>query len=77
MSLTHYSDEYQIKVLRDELSLARDKVADLRAVLNEIADLASWHYDPEADERNESPEDMAAHVNGLIVRKALAAIGDK
>ena len=38
----------------------------LRLLLATIADLVSWHMDTEADPENESPEDMTAHVNGLV-----------
>ncbi len=40
----------------------------LRAALAEIRALAAEHYDPDADPEDESPYDMAAHINGLIVR---------
>lgn len=43
-----------------------DEVERLRAVLESVADLASWHSDDEADPENQSPEDMVAHINGLI-----------
>ena len=52
-----------------------DLIVELRShnsalrALDEIRDLASWHYDPEANEDDLSPADMVAHVNGLIVRK--------
>jgi len=36
--------------------------------LRDIEDLAAWHYDPEADPLDTSPEDKVAHVNGLIVQ---------
>jgi len=42
--------------------------------LEQIADLASWHCDLDADPNDESPEDMVAHVNGLIVRLCREAI---
>lgn len=37
------------------------------AVLNGIKLLASWHYDPEANFNNLSPDDQVAHVNARIV----------
>ena len=40
----------------------------LQSTLAEIEALASWHCDEDADPLDTSPEDQAAHVNGLIVR---------
>ena len=37
------------------------------AVLNGIKLLASWHYDPEADFGDLSPDDQVAHINARIV----------
>jgi hypothetical protein len=37
------------------------------AVLNGIKLLASWHYDPEANFDDVSPDDQVAHVNARIV----------
>lgn len=37
------------------------------AVLQGIKLLASWHYDPEADFGDLSPDDQVAHVNARIV----------
>jgi len=45
-----------------------------RDTLEQIADLAAWHCDLDADANDESPEDMVAHVNGLIVRLCREAI---
>jgi len=42
--------------------------------LEQIADLAAWHCDLDADPNDESPEDMVAHVNGLIVKLCCEAI---
>ena len=49
----------------------RKKASD---VLTDIADLVSWHCDKEADEANTSPEDTAAHVNGLVFQKCNAML---
>ena len=38
--------------------------------IQSIRELASWHFDPDADPDNESPDDNAAHINGLIVLAA-------
>ena len=46
----------------------------LLAACEAALELASWHFDPEADESSGSPEDMTAHVNGLIVKRMQAAI---
>lgn len=45
---------------------AEAEVARLRAVLSEIAKLVSWQIDFEASPTNESPDDMTAHINGLV-----------
>ena len=45
-----------------------NKPRELILILREIKDLASWHYDPDADSLNTSPEDNVAHINGLIVK---------
>lgn len=37
------------------------------AVLQGIKLLASWHYDPEADFGDLSPDDQVAHINARIV----------
>jgi hypothetical protein len=37
------------------------------AVLEGIKLLASWHYDPEADFGDLSPDDHVAHINARIV----------
>lgn len=34
--------------------------------LKEIQELVSWHMDAEAQPEDESPDDMTAHVNGLV-----------
>jgi len=52
---------------RDEARAALEaEGARLRAALEEIRDLAGWHADDTANPDDESPEDMTAHVNGLI-----------
>ena len=50
----------------DERDDARADVERLRAALEEIKALVSWHVDTEADPSNQSPEDMTAHINGLV-----------
>ena len=42
------------------------ELADARKALEQITELVSWHYDPEADPSNMSPDDNVAHVNGLV-----------
>ncbi|GAG59868.1 unnamed protein product [marine sediment metagenome] len=42
----------------------------LKLTLNGIGNLALWHYDEDAAFCDDSPDDMTAHVNGLIVRLA-------
>jgi len=50
------------------LATMRDEVTRLRGILREIEGLASWHCDETADPEDTSPEDHAAHINGLIVQ---------
>ena len=45
-------------------------------ILHEIFGLAGWRTDDQADASNESPEDMTAHVNGLIRQKLAGVIYD-
>ena len=45
-----------------------------RDALDAVADLAGWHTDDEADKDDTSPDDMVAHVNGLIRRRCKAAL---
>ena len=50
------------------------------AVLQGIKELAAWHYDPEADFADLSPDDQVAHVNARIVwecNQALKELGVK
>lgn len=43
-----------------------EAAAILLEALEEISNLAGWHADDEADPSNTSPDDPAAHTNGLI-----------
>lgn len=56
----------------------RDELLDL---LRDIQDRVAWHCDTDGDDDNKSPEDMTAHVNGVIWRKIQRALdgggGDK
>lgn len=45
-----------------------------RDALEAVADLAGWHSDDEAAPDDTSPDDMVAHVNGLIRQRCKAAI---
>ena len=45
------------------------KNSQINKTIQEIERLASWHYDEVANEDNLSPDDMGAHINGLIVQK--------
>ena len=45
-----------------------------RDALDAVADLASWHTDDEADSDDTSPDDMVAHVNGLVRQRCKAAL---
>lgn len=44
-------------------------------VLRECYELLAWHADDEADEADEYPEDMVAHVNGLVRQRLMVLIG--
>jgi len=50
-------------------------VPELLGAMREIEGLASWHYDANADPGDPSPDDMTAHVNGLIVKVCRRFIG--
>lgn len=53
-----------IKILEQQRMEQRYKQI---ATLKGIKLLASWHYDPEADFGDLSPDDQVAHVNARIV----------
>jgi hypothetical protein len=53
-----------IKILEQQRMEQRYKQI---AVLQGIKLLASWHYDPEADFGDLSPDDHVAHINARIV----------
>ena len=46
-----------------------------REALEEIYDLAGWNSDDDARADDTSPEDMVAHVNGLIRKLCNDALG--
>jgi len=50
--------------------------AQYKSLLKEIQDLVSWHCDFDAEEYDESPEDMVAHVNGIIYQKIERVLKD-
>lgn len=60
--------EKETERYRDLSRGLKEDLTHCREALKRIQDLASWHYDEDADAEDQSPEDMAAHVNGLIVR---------
>ena len=43
-----------------------EEIKNLKDALFNIFELAGWHTDDTAEPGNQSPEDMTAHVNGLI-----------
>jgi hypothetical protein len=55
-------------MLEDQVSKNDAELVKLREAIREIRELASEHYDPDADPADTSPEDNVAHVNGLIVK---------
>lgn len=65
LSINSYINTSEIEQLK--YSYERENL-NLLITLQEIKDLASWHYDPDADPNNTSPEDNVAHINGLIVK---------
>ena len=46
----------------------------MRAALERIRELASWHCDLAVNESDTSPDDQVAHINGLIVRECIDAL---
>ena len=72
---TWHVDECCAQVMDDfhSGSIGKD-IATITRAFHEIFDLAGWHTDDEADPANPSPEDQAAHVNGLIRQIALQFI---
>jgi len=46
----------------------------IRKLLQAIIDLAAWHADLEADESDQSPDDMTAFMNGRIIKRCEAAM---
>ena len=48
----------------------------LREALGKIYNLAGWQADDEADETDTNPEDMAAHINGLIRQVVTSALAE-
>lgn len=56
----------RVHKINARVETAEMEVTRLRAELEEIKALVSWHMDTEADPSNESPEDMTAHINGLV-----------
>lgn len=53
----------------------RERCEALEAALRAVHDYAGWHTDDDADEDNDSPDDMAAHLNGLIRKTCAKALG--
>lgn len=53
---------------------AEAEVERMRIVFEEIHSLTAWQCDDDADEDDESPGDMTAHINGLIRQKCSAAL---
>ena len=62
---------------------SKDKLKEENRRLKEAVEyalhFASGHYDEDAQEDDPSPDDMTAHINGLIVRKCRETLtsGDK
>ena len=52
-----------------------DQYQQMQHALQNIRELASWHYDESADETDMSPDDMTAHVNGLIIQECDRGLG--
>ena len=51
------------------------EMGEFRAALGLIYDWAGWHTDDEAEIEDESPEDMTAHINGLIRQVCVQVLG--
>jgi len=56
----------------EELERALQRAHD---ALTEISRLAGWQTDDDANEDDVSPEDMTAHVDGLIRRQCRVGLG--
>lgn len=59
-------DSYPDSNLVSLATTLNEREKALTTALEEIKALVSWHVDTEADPSNQSPEDMAAHINGLV-----------
>ncbi len=62
---------------RAALAEAFASVAALEQAAEASDGLVGWHIDEDAEESNERPEDMTAHINGLVrkqLRTALAKL---
>ena len=75
MSLANLCAKIATRDELDRLLIEQAAEADrLRATLEEVSELAAWHCDDEADEGDDSPRDMTAHVNGIIRQKCAKAL---
>ena len=54
--------------------MSANYLKELLRTITEIKELALNHCDPDADENDTSPDDMTAHINGLIVQKCQVLI---
>tara|TARA_R110000868_G_scaffold277390_1_gene537179 strand:+ start:562 stop:831 length:270 start_codon:yes stop_codon:yes gene_type:complete len=75
-AIDHGSKEDCFDIMRDlarKLERQRDRLAE---ALRDVCEMAKWQYDEDADENNTSPDDMTAHINGLIVKKICAALAE-
>ena len=70
----HGEDVLELIVQQDALRLRVERLED---AIREIADLASWHMDEDAEETNETPEDAVAHVNGLVWQKCMRLLAEQ
>jgi hypothetical protein len=74
-SVCHGKGAYTTAEIEDmlaRLKVVEAEVTQLRGAMDEIAALVSWHIDTEANPLNTSPEDMTAHINGLVWQIASA-----
>ena len=71
--ITNMAAEDLAKFIRQCVAASNDKLVEENKRLQEAVEyalhFASGHYDEDAQEDDPSPDDMTAHLNGLIVRK--------
>ena len=73
-AINNLADAIREKSLKQPLIYQSNEADMLRATLEDVRELAGWHTDDETDENNNSPDDMTAHINGIIRKKCDAVL---